>query len=143
MEQRLSMITLGVRDMTRARTFYESGLGWRRDAGEGDVAFYQVGGVILSLFEWDKLAEDAGLPAAGSGFRGATVAFCTRSKEEVELVIAQADRAGAKVLVSPRDAFWGGYHAYFADPDGHLWEVAYNPFLTITADKQHLLEPPA
>lgn len=141
MEPRLSLVTLGVRDIARARKFYEQGLGWTRAGGEADVAFYQTGATIISLYEWDKLAEDAGVPAQGSGFRGISVAFCTRDKQEVNTVIEEARKAGARIVVEPREAFWGGYNGYFEDLDGHLWEVAWNPMLTITEDGKHLFPP--
>lgn len=131
MRQRLSLVTLGVRDIARARRFYEEGLGWHCDFGQDDVAMYQTGGMVFSLFEWAKLAEDAGVSADGSGFRGVTLAFNTRSKDEVHAVIEEARAAGAKIMVEPHDTFWGGYGAYFVDPDDHLWEVAWNPYWTI------------
>jgi catechol 2,3-dioxygenase-like lactoylglutathione lyase family enzyme len=134
MRQRLSLVTLGVRDIARARKFYENGLGWHCDFGQDDVAMYQAGGMIFSLFEWPKLAEDAGVAPEGSGFRGFALAFNTRSKEEVHAVLEEARAAGAQILIEPREAFWGGYNAYFADPDGHLWEIAWNPYWTIDDD---------
>ena len=134
MDQRLSLVTLGVHDIERARRFYEQGLGWHRDGGEGDVAFYQARGMIVSLYEWPKLAEDAGVSAEGNGFRGITLAYNTRSREEVEAVLAQAEALGARVTRPAQDAFWGGYHGHFADLDGFIWEVAWNPGFPITAD---------
>jgi catechol 2,3-dioxygenase-like lactoylglutathione lyase family enzyme len=131
MRQRLSVLTIGVRDIARARRFYEEGLGWHRDAGQDDVAFYQSGGMVFALYEWPKLAEDAGVSAEGTGFRGVTLAYNARSKEEVREVLDEARRAGAEIRIEPRDTFWGGYDAYFSDPDGHLWEVAWNPFWTV------------
>jgi catechol 2,3-dioxygenase-like lactoylglutathione lyase family enzyme len=134
MRQRLSMITIGVRDIARARRFYEQGLGWHRDAGQDDIAMYQAGGMVVALYEWPKLAEDAGVSAEGSGFRGVTLAYNCRSKEEVRAVLEEAREAGAQMLVEARDTFWGGYDGYFADPDGHLWEVAWNPYWTLDDD---------
>lgn len=134
MEQRASMITLGVRDLARARQFYEQGLGWERANSEEEVAFYQIGGMILGLYGWDALAEDAQVPAEGSGFRGTSIAFNTRSKDEVDARLAEAVTAGAKLVKPAEEVFWGGYSGYFADPDGHLWEVAWNPFWTVGAD---------
>lgn len=134
MEQRASMITLGVRDLARARKFYEQGLGWERANAEDEVAFYQIGGMILGLYGWDALAEDAKVPAEGAGFRGASIAFNTRSKAEVDDRLAEAVAAGATLVKPAEEVFWGGYSGYFADPDGHLWEVAWNPFWTVGAD---------
>ena len=141
MEPRVSLVTLGVRDVARARRFYEEGLGWRRDAGEGDVAFYQAGGMVVALFEWPKLAEDAGVSAEGSGFRGLSLAYNCRSKDEVNAVLDEARAAGATILVEGRDTFWGGFDGYFTDPDGHIWEVAWNPFWTMTVDGAVSLKP--
>ena len=142
MRQRLSMVTLGVRDIARARRFYEQGLGWHRDSGQDDIAMYQSGGMVVALYEWPKLAEDAGVSAEGNGFRGATMAYNARSKDEVKSVLEEARAAGATVLVEPRDTFWGGYDAYFADPDGHLWEVAWNPFWSVAENGDISLTPP-
>ena len=128
MRQRLSVVTLGVRDIARARQFYENGLGWHCDFGQDDVAMYQSGAMVFALYEWPKLAEDAGVGEVGTGFRGVTLAHNTRSKEEVRAVLEEARAAGATIMIEPRDTFWGGYGAYFADPDGHLCEVAWNPF---------------
>ena len=131
MRQRLSVVTLGVRDIARARQFYENGLGWHCDFGQDDVAMYQSGGMVFALYEWPKLAEDAGVAEEGTGFRGVTLAHNARSKEDVRAVLEEARAAGATIMIEPRDTFWGGYGAYFADPDGHLWEVAWNPFWTM------------
>ena len=134
MDQRLSVITLGVHDIARSRAFYEKGLGWHRDAGEDDVAFYQAGSFIVALYEWPKLAEDASLPPDGTGFRGVSLGYCTRSQDEVDTLLARAKTAGAKIQVPARKTFWGGYSGYFADLDGHLWEIAWNPGWIVTAE---------
>jgi catechol 2,3-dioxygenase-like lactoylglutathione lyase family enzyme len=133
MEQRLSMVTLGVADLERSLSFYQS-LGWRRGNRHAEVVFFQIGGAILGLFARDALAADAGLPAAGSGFGGIALAYNTRSREEVDAVLAEAAAAGATIPKPAADAFWGGYSGHFADPDGHLWEVAWNPGWTLLED---------
>jgi hypothetical protein len=134
MEQRVTAITLGVADLARARRFYEEGLGWRRGNDHVVVAFYQLPGMILSLFSRDSLAEDAKLPATGSGFSGITIAHNCRDRAGVDAVLAQAEAAGATILKPAEDAAWGGYGGYFADPDGHVWEVAWNPGWPLDAE---------
>lgn len=127
MEQRLSLVTLGVRDMARARGFYER-LGWRASsASNDDVTFFQAGGVVLGLYGREALAEDAAVSPDSSGFSGVALAHNTDSREAVDAVIAEAKAAGGTVVKPAEDVFWGGYSGYFADPDGHLWEVAWNP----------------
>jgi uncharacterized protein len=118
MEQRLSLVTLGVADLERARRFYEEGLGWRRGNAHPEVVFFQVGGAVLALWARAALAADAGLLVAGSGFGGIALAYNTRSREEVDRVLAEAQAAGATILKPAEDASWGGYTGYFADPDG-------------------------
>ena len=142
MDQRLSVITLGVHDIARSRRFYEDGLGWQRNAGEDDVAFYQAGSFIVALYEWPKLAHDAGVSPEGTGFRGTSLGYCTRSRDEVDELIARAEQSGGRVILPAHDTFWGGYAGYFADPDEHLWEIAWNPGWTVRADGATLLEPP-
>lgn len=127
MKPRINMITLGVSDMDRAVQFYEKGLGLPRMPFEGGAAFFMLNGSWLSLYPWDALAEDAAVPATGTGFRGTTLAQVVSSKEEVMEVLDQAVRSGGKLIKKAQDVFWGGYSGYFADPDGHLWEVAWNP----------------
>jgi len=143
MDKRLGALTLGVRDLARARRFYEDGLGWARDGGEDDIAFYQCNGFVLGLYEWAKLADDAGVGADGSGFRGVALAYCVRAPEDLERVLAAAQAAGATMLVPARDAFWGGRDGYFADPDGHLWQVQWNPHLEITDRGECLMKRPS
>jgi uncharacterized protein len=134
MEQRLSLVTLGVADLGRARRFYEQGLGWRRANRHDEVAFYQLGGMVLALWGRDALAEDAGLAAAGSGFAGIALACNARDRAEVDAVLAEAKTAGGTLVKPAQDTVWGGYAGYFADPDGHLWEVAWNPDWQLAAD---------
>jgi hypothetical protein len=134
-EQRVSLITLGVSDLARARRFYEEGLGWRRGNKDDSVAFYEIPGGIFALWSRAALAEDAGVKDAGArDFAGMALAYNTRSRSEVDAVLAEAVRAGARILKPAQDAFWGGYTGYFADPDGHVWEVAWNPHWSVEAD---------
>jgi uncharacterized glyoxalase superfamily protein PhnB len=121
------MITLGVRDMEKAIQFYAQGLGLPRMPFEGDAAFFVLNGSWLSLYPWDALGEDATVPTKGHGFRGITLAHVVSSKKEVKNILDQAVKAGGTLVKSAQDVFWGGYSGYFADPDGHLWEVAWNP----------------
>ena len=134
MEQRLSLVTLGVADLGRARRFYEDGLGWKRGNDNPDVAFYQMPGGILALWARTALAADARVADTGAAFGGVALAYNARSKAEVDAVLAEAEAAGARLLKPAEDVFWGGYSGYFADPDGHVWEVAWNPFWRIDAD---------
>lgn len=129
MRQTLNIITLGVADMQRSLDFYEKGLRWQRsDASQGDIVFFQMGGIVLALFPWEKLAKDVGIPSEGNGFSGVTIAYNTRSEQEVDEVLAEVEALGASIVKPAEKVFWGGYSGYFADPDGHLFEVAYNPF---------------
>jgi uncharacterized protein len=132
MEQRISIITLGVADLTRSREFYER-LGWRRSsASSAEIVFFQAGGMALALYPRAELAKDAKVAAEGYAFPGFTLAFNARSREEVDAVLAEAKGAGATILKPAQEAFWGGYSGYFSDPDGFLWEVAWNPFFPIS-----------
>ncbi len=134
MEQRVSLVTLGVANLDRSRAFYER-LGWRRSlASAQGVVFFQTGGMALSLFPRDELAKDAGVSPQGHGFSGMTLAHNTRSREEVDAVLAAAVAAGAKLVKPAQEAFWGGYLGYFSDPDGFLWEVAWNPSFQMAED---------
>jgi predicted lactoylglutathione lyase len=132
-EQRLSLVTLGVGDLKRARAFYE-GLGWSTRAEPDDeVVFFQAGGMIVALWGRAKLAEDSEVSDSG-GWGGITLAYNTRSNAEVDEVIEQARAAGATIGREPAETFWGGYSAIFLDPEGHPWEVAHNPHWTIADD---------
>lgn len=133
MEQRISLITLGVDDLDRARTFYEQGLGWTPRAAPEGVVFYQLPGIALALFGRKDLAEDAHHPVDGR-FSGVTIAINQRTEADVDAVLAEAHAAGATILKPAERVFWGGYSGYFADPDGHVWEVALNPEWTINPD---------
>jgi catechol 2,3-dioxygenase-like lactoylglutathione lyase family enzyme len=131
MKPRMSMITLGVDDMARAIDFYQNGLGFPRH-GEGDeVAFFKLNGTWLGLYGREALAEDAQVEAEGTGFNSFTIAHNVHSEEEVEAVMNEALNAGAVLVKKPQKVFWGGYSGYFKDPDGHLWEIAHNPFTWI------------
>ena len=133
MEQRVSLVTLGVRDLARARSFYEA-LGWKTGAEPNDdVVFFQAGCMVLALWGRDQLAEDSGVEDGG-GWGGVTLAYNTRSPEEVDTVLEEARAAGGAVLRGGAETFWGGYSGVFADPDGHPWEVAHNPHWTIGED---------
>jgi uncharacterized glyoxalase superfamily protein PhnB len=125
------MITLGVRNMSRSVQFYEEGLGFPRMESEPEVAFFTLNGSWLGLYGYDALADDATVPAEGSGFRGVTLAHNVFSEDEVDAVLVQAVTAGATLVKPGQKVFWGGYSGYFSDPDGHLWEVAYNPYFWV------------
>lgn len=126
MEQRISLITLGVRDLSRARAFYEA-LGWGGAVQPDDeVVFFQAGGMVLSLWRRDRLVEEAGLMDAG-GFGAVSLAHNVRSRAEVDAVMARAQQAGARITRPARRVEWGGYSGTFVDPEGHPWEVAHNP----------------
>lgn len=133
MEQRFSLVTLGVDDLERAKAFYER-LGWQRSVRDAPgVAFYQCNGVALGLYPRKALAEDIGIDAASSGFSGITLAYNTRTHDEVDVVLAEAEAAGAEIVKPAEEALWGGYSGYFRDPEGHLWEVAWNPGFPLDA----------
>lgn len=134
MKAKISLITLGVSQLDRSLTFYQDGLGFKtHNYQEGDdVVMFEMEGTWLALFPKDKLASDATVSPEGSGFTGITLAHNVGSKEGVDEVYKQAISAGAKPVKKPQDVFWGGYSGYFADPDGYLWEVAYNPFTDLT-----------
>ena len=133
MEQRVSLVTLGVRDLVRARAFYEA-LGWRTRAEPGDdVVFFQAGGMVVALWDRTALAEDTGV-ADADGFGGIVLAHNVRSPADVDAVVAQAADAGATVTRAPAETFWGGYSGAFLDPEGHPWEIAHNPRWQLLAD---------
>jgi len=131
MQPRISMITLGVKDLDCSVKFYEEGLGFPRMESEPEVAFFTLNGSWLGLYGHDALADEATVPADGSGFRGVTLAHNVSSEDEVDAVLAQAVTAGATLVKPGEKVFWGGYSGYFSDPDGHLWEVVYNPYFWV------------
>jgi uncharacterized protein len=138
MDQRISLVTLGVADVSRAREFYEQ-LGWQGQEVE-ETVFFQAGGMAIVLWGAGKLAADAGIgDRAGDGFRGMALAQNVRSTADVDAVISAAERAGAAVTSPPADTFYGGYAGYFTDLDGHAWEIAYNPGFELTDDGSLIL----
>lgn len=132
MEQRLSLVTLGVEDLDQAIRFYEA-LGWHRSNEDEEVAFYQAGGMVVALWSREELAADSGVTDRG-GWGGVTLAYNVRSPEEVDATIDEARSAGAVIAREGAGTTWGGYSGVFIDPDGHPWEVAHNPFWTIGDD---------
>jgi catechol 2,3-dioxygenase-like lactoylglutathione lyase family enzyme len=137
-EQRVSLVTLGVGDLARARAFYQA-LGWRTGAAPGDdVVFFRAGGMVVALWDRGLLAEDSGVPDSG-GWGGVTMAHNVRSPAEVDTVMAEAAAAGATIARAAGATFWGGYSGVFVDPDGHPWEIAHNPHWTIADDGSVIL----
>ena len=135
MEQRISMIALGVGDLQRARQFYENGLGWTASKSGGEqIVVFQIGGMVLGLYPRHLLAGDANISETGSGFGGITLAYNACEQIEVEQVLNQAQKAGGTILKPAQKVFWGGYSGYFADLDGHPWEVVWNPKWQLTED---------
>jgi catechol 2,3-dioxygenase-like lactoylglutathione lyase family enzyme len=133
MDQRVSLVTLGVSDLARARTFYEA-LGWKSGAAPADdVVFFQAGSMIVALWGRQQLAEDSAV-ADGGAWGGITLAYNVRSPAEADAVIEEARAAGARITREPAATFWGGYSGIFVDPDGHPWEVAHNPHWTVHDD---------
>lgn len=133
MQPRLSFITLGVADLEKSKAFYNDVLGWSPFQDNGGIVMYKLNGMVLSLFPQHELMEDAkaGEEAKGSRF---TLAQCMRSPEEVDALFAHVKKHGVTITKMPEKVFWGGYSGYFADPDGHLWEIAHNPFLEMDAN---------
>ena len=141
MEQRVSLVTLGVADLRRARAFYEA-LGWTTGAAPDDeVVFFEAGGLVVALWDRVRLAEDSGVDDFG-GWGGITLAHNVRSREEVDAVVAEAEEAGAAIPRHGAATFWGGYSGVFIDPDGHAWEVAHNPYWTLREDGSVSLASP-
>lgn len=129
MNQHLHLVTLGVRDYEKSKTFYIDTLGWKPSGNSSnEITFFQAGGIVLSIFPREKLAEDALVSPEGLGFSGFTLAYNAQSETEVDEIIRALRAKGVKILKEPQKVFWGGYSSYFADPDGNCWEVAYNPF---------------
>ncbi len=133
MQPRLTFITLGVADLERSKAFYNDVLGWEPFQDNGGIVMYKLNGMVLSLFPQHELAEDAQVKNDGVGSRF-TLAQCLRSTEEVDAFFAHLMKHGVTITKMPEEVFWGGYSGYFADPDGHLWEIAHNPFVEMDAD---------
>ncbi|MGE0221173.1 VOC family protein [Mycolicibacterium sp.] len=133
MEQRISMVTLGVDDVVASRRFFEEGLGWTAAGAYDGVVFYQLPGIALTLFGRDELAVDTGVPVDGR-FSGISIAINQRSEAEVDEAMAQARAAGATIVKPAEKTYWGGYSGYFTDLDGHVWEVAVMPAWVINDD---------
>jgi hypothetical protein len=134
MEQKISIITLGVTDLDRSREFYER-LGWRRSmAASQGIVFFQTGAMVLALYPYGDLAKDASISPDGHGFNRMTLAYNARTRGEVDSVLEEAQVCGGNILKPAQETSWGGYSGYFSDPDGFLWEVAWNPFFAIADD---------
>lgn len=132
MEQRLTIIGLGVSDLKEATRFYEEIFGWKKTASSNEnITFFQLNGILLSLYPREKLAEDAKVPHKGHGFKGFTLAHNARSKEEVDSLFSDLEQKGVKIVKRPEEVFWGGYSGYVSDMDDNLWEIAFNPFLPL------------
>ncbi|MEO0527763.1 MAG: VOC family protein [Bacteroidota bacterium] len=132
MEQRLTIITLGVADLKRATDFYQIQFGWKKsNASNPHISFFTLNGMLLSLYERNELAKDATVNSEGSGFKGFTIAYNARSEKEVDTIIEKLRKKGVSIIKEPQKVNWGGYSSYISDLDGNLWEIAFNPFLTL------------
>lgn len=135
MEQRVSIIGLGVNDLKASTAFYEEKFGWKKlDSSNDNITFFELNGLLLSLYPTDKLAEDAQVSPIGSGFKKQTLAYNTRTEAEVDDIINSLATKGVTIVKQPEKVFWGGYSGYIEDLDGHLWEIAYNPYIQISAE---------
>jgi catechol 2,3-dioxygenase-like lactoylglutathione lyase family enzyme len=132
MEQRITFITLGVKDLQTSINFYENKFGWKRSQMSSEnIVFFDLNGIHMSVYERGALAEDAMVDPVGSGFKGFTLAHNVRSEKEVDDLIEELRNKDVTIVKKPQKVFWGGYSSYIADPDGNLWEIAFNPFLTV------------
>lgn len=130
MEQRLSFITLGVKDLKTSIDFYENKFGWKRsEMSNEDLILFKLNGIHIALYLNEELAKDAGVHSSGDGFKGFTMSYNAWSEKEVDDLISSLSSKGVEIIKKPQKVFWGGYSSYIADPDGNLWEIAYNPFL--------------
>lgn len=140
MEQRLTIVGLGVSDLQNATQFYEEKFGWKKTASSNEsIIFFQLNGILLSLYPKEKLAEDAQVSHEGNGFKEFTMAYNTRSKEEVDMLFSDLEEKGVTIVKYPEEVFWGGYSGYVSDMDDNLWEIAFNPFLPLD-DKGNALD---
>lgn len=132
MEQRLTIVGLGVNELSVSTSFYEEKFGWKKmESSNDNITFFQLNGILLSLYPRDKLAEDATVNPEGQGFRAFSLAYNTRTRDEVDELIHRLRSEGVEIVKEPQEVFWGGYSSYIADPDGNLWEIAFNPFLPL------------
>lgn len=135
LEQRMNIVTIGVADLLKMTKFYEELFGWEKsDQSNENVSFFKLNGIFLSLYPREKLAEDSWVSSKGEGWSGFTMAYCTRSKDEVDQFVDKLQQQGVKVTKAPEAAFWGGYSSCIADPEGNIWEIAHNPFLEMDAE---------
>ncbi|MEM9078134.1 MAG: VOC family protein [Bacteroidota bacterium] len=140
MEQRLTIITLGVSDLEKSTRFYENQFGWVKSASSNEhISFFTLNGILFSLYEKNALAQDADVDAKASGFKGFTLAHNTRSENEVDSIIEGLRKKGVEIVKEPQKVHWGGYSGYVSDLDGNLWEIAFNPFLKLD-EKGDVLE---
>jgi catechol 2,3-dioxygenase-like lactoylglutathione lyase family enzyme len=133
MKPKINLITLGVKDFAKSLAFYRDGLGWKAQVHD-DVAFFPLNKIVFAIYPREKLAEDVTVPAEGSGFAGFTLAHNVSSEQEVDATLEAVEKLGARIVKPGQKVFWGGYSGYFADLDGHYWEVAYNPHWQLDAD---------
>lgn len=132
MEQRITFITLGVKDLETSIDFYENKFGWQRSEMSNDnIVFFELNGISLALYSANELAKDATIEPEGNGFKGFTISYNSTSEEEVNTIVKELKDKGVTIVKEPQKVFWGGYSSYIADPDGNLWEIAFNPFLKI------------
>ena len=135
MEQRLTIITLGVSDIKKSTDFYQTKFGWKKSESSNEyISFFTLNGVQLALYERNELAEDATVNAKGNGFKGFTISYNTKSEKEVDHLVAKLKEQGVEIIKEPQKVNWGGYSSYVSDLDGNLWEIAYNPYLELDKD---------